>query len=370
MIEFTEQHELFRLSLKEFLDKEVKPFVDEWEKEGKIPRSVFKKMGCQGFLATGFEEKYGGQALDFTYDVIFLEELSKTGSGGFAASASCTQYLPGSYLSKFASEELKKKYLPKIAAGEWVGSLAITEPQAGSDVQNIQCKAEENGDHYLLNGRKTFITNAVYGDFCVFVVRTSQEQGLQGISTNKLDKLGWRASDTAEIFLSDVKVPKKNLLGEEGQGFYYLMQNLQLERLTLAIGGYASAQGALDLAKKYMSEREAFGRKINKFQVLRHKIAQMASEIECNKQFVYYCVERHVRGDYIVKECSMAKLLATELSDKICSEALQFFGGYGFIEDFKIARYYRDTRIGSIGGGTSEIMREIIAKIEIDGALF
>jgi len=259
-----------------------------------------------------------------------------------------------------------------------VSSIAITEPGAGSDVANIQTKAILEDDHYIVNGSKTFITNAVYGDLIVAVVKTNPEAGTagvsllvmdrqaEGISATKLKKLGWHASDTAELAFDNVKVPKENLLGEEGKGFYYLMGGLQLERLIGAIMGYAGSESALEYALQYMSERSAFGRTINKFQVLRHRVAQMATEIEACKQFVLHCARMHNDKKYAVKECSMAKLLASELADKVMYQCLQFFGGYGYMEEYKIARAFRDARIGTIGGGSSEIMREIIAKMVID----
>ena len=245
------------------------------------------------------------------------------------------------------------------------------EPNAGSDVANIRTTAVRDGDYYIVNGSKTFITSGVYGDVLITVVKTNPNEGFngisllvidrnaEGVSATKLKKLGWHASDTAELSFDNVKVPVENLLGEENHGFFYLMDGLQLERLVGAIGGYAGSEAALDYSLQYMSEREAFGRPINKFQVLRHRVAQMASEIESIKYFVYHCCRLHAEGEYVVKECSMAKLLGTELSDKVMYQCLQFFGGYGYMEEYKMARMFRDSRIGTIGGGTSEIMREI-----------
>jgi putative sterol carrier protein len=232
--------------------------------------------------------------------------------------------------------------------------------------------------HYLVNGSKTFITNGVYGDFVIAVVKTNPELGAagvslividlnsEGVSRTKLKKLGWHASDTAELHFDNVKVPVENLVGDEGQGFYYLMGGLQVERLTGAIAGYASCEWAIQYTLQYMSERNAFGRSINKFQVLRHRMAQLISEVEANKQFVLHCARQHDAGEYIVKECSMAKLLSSELAEKVMTQCLQSFGGYGFMEEYKMARAYRDCRVGTIGGGSSEIMREIIAKMVID----
>lgn len=375
---FTEEHTLFRQSLRAFLEKEVVPYIDEWEEQRKTPRSIWKKMGDMGFLGLGYPETYGGLELDFFYDVVFCEEISRCFSGGFAINQMVVQYMSGPYILKHGSEALKQKYLPGMISGELISCIGITEPSAGSDAANIKTTAIRDGDHYVVNGSKTFITNGVYGDLIVTVVKTDPEKGpagvsllvidrqAEGVSATKLKKLGWHASDTAELAFDNVKVPAENLIGEEGQGFYYLMGGLQIERLVGGVGAYAACESALEYALQYMSERSAFGRTIDKFQVLRHRIAQLASEIEATKQFVRYCCRLHNDGKYAVKECSMAKLLATELSDKVMYQCLQFFGGYGFMEEFKMARMFRDSRVGTIGGGSSEIMREIIAKMVID----
>ena len=375
---FTEEHELFRQGLKDFLAKEVTPFIDEWEEEEKIPREIIRKFGEMGYLGLNYPEKYGGMDVDFFFSVVFIEEISKVFSGGFMATLAVQQYMSSPYLHKHGSDHIKEKYLTKAITGEAVCAIAITEPGAGSDVANIRTTAVKEGDHYIVNGSKTFITNGVYGDVLITVVKTQPDAGFdgislmvidrnaEGVSATKLKKLGWHASDTAELAFDNVKVPVENLLGEENQGFFYLMGGLQLERLAGAIGGYAGSESALDYALQYMSEREAFGRPINKFQVLRHRVAQLSSEIESIKYFVYHCCRLHEDGEYAVKECSMAKLLGTELSDKAMYQCMQFFGGYGYMEEYKIARLFRDSRIGTIGGGTSEIMREIIAKMIID----
>lgn len=307
-----------------------------------------------------------------------MEEISKLFSGGLAITMAVIQYMSGPYIYKYGSDYLKENYLKKVISGDWVSSIAITEPGAGSDVANIKTVAIDQGNYYLVNGSKTFITNGIYGNFYVTVVKTTPEAGAKGISlliidretegvtTSKINKLGWHSSDTAEVSFDSVKVPKENLIGEEGLGFIYLMGGLQLERLIGAIMGMTSAQSALDYALEYMNQREAFGRKINRFQVLRHRVAQITADIDIVTNYVYYCAQLHNDGEYAVKECSIAKLQASELALKVIDQALQFFGGYGFTEDFKIARMYRDARVGTIGGGTSEIMREIIAKMVID----
>ncbi|MEM6269313.1 MAG: acyl-CoA dehydrogenase family protein [Bacteroidota bacterium] len=378
MYYFKEEHNIFRQGLKAFLQKEVIPNVDEWEEAGRIPKDLWKKFGDMGYLGLNFPEEYGGSEADFWYTVVFMEEIWKCYSGGFAITPSVISYMAAPYIAKFGSEALQEKYLRKTIAGELVCSIAISEPGAGSDVGNIRTKAIRDGEHYVVNGAKTFITNGVYGDYLITVVKTSPEQGVngisllvidrqaEGVSARKLKKLGWHASDTAELNFDNVRVPVSNLIGEEGQGFYYLMGGLQLERLVGAVGAVAGAEQALEYAMQYMSEREAFGRPINKFQVLRHRVAQMTAEIESTKYFIYHCCRLHNDGKYAVKECSMAKLLSTELSDRVVTNCLQVFGGYGYMEEYKIARMFRDSRVGTIGAGTSEIMREIIAKMVID----
>ncbi|MEZ5043219.1 MAG: acyl-CoA dehydrogenase family protein [Saprospiraceae bacterium] len=375
---FTEEHELFRESFRAFLEKEARPHIDQWEEDQRIPRDIWQKMGNQGFLGLSYPEAYGGMNLDFFYDVVFNEELGRMNSGGFAITQQVTQYMSSPYILKYGSEELKQKYLPGIINGTLIASIGITEPGAGSDAANIQTKAVNKGDHYLVNGSKTFITNAVYGDFIITVVKTNPAAGTagvsllvidrnaEGVSARKLKKLGWHASDTAELSFDNVKVPAENLIGEEGRGFYYLMNGLQLERLAAVPACVSGMEWAIGETLKYMSEREAFGRPINKFQVLRHRIAQMASEVEALKAFSYHCCRLYADNVYDVKLCSMAKLLATELVEKIATQCLQLFGGYGFMEEYPMARMYRDVRVGTIGGGSSEIMREIIAKIVID----
>lgn len=375
---FTEEHKIFRQGLRDFLDREVMPNIDKWEEEQRMPKDLWPKFGEMGYFGLNYPEKYGGIDADFMYSVIFMEEISKCESGGFMILPAVQQYMASPYIYKHGSEFLKQKYLTKAISGEWICSIGISEPGAGSDVANIRTTAIKEGDHYIVNGSKTFITNGVYGDFLVAVVKTDPEMGAagvsllvmdldsEGVSRSKLKKLGWHASDTAELAFDNVKVPVENLIGDEGQGFYYLMGGLQLERLVGAIAGYASCEWALGYTLQYMSERNAFGRPINKFQVLRHRMAQLISEVEANKQFVYHCCRQHAAGEYIVKECSMAKLLSSELAEKVMTQCLQSFGGYGFMEEYKMARAYRDCRVGTIGGGTSEIMREIIAKMVID----
>jgi len=375
---FTEEHEMFRTSLRDFLVKEAKPNIEKWEEDRRTPRDIWKKMGDMGFLGLSFPEEYGGSNLDFFYDVVFNEELGRLNSGGFAITQQVVQYMSAPYILKYGSDHLKKKYLPGTISGDLISCIGITEPGAGSDAQNIQTRAEDKGDHYLVNGSKTFITNGVYGNLINTVVKTDPEAGpagvsllvieqqMEGVSATKLKKLGWHSSDTAELSFDNVKVPKENLIGDEGRGFYYLMNGLQLERLCAVPAAVSAMENAISMSLQYMSERKAFGKPINKFQVLRHRIAQLASEVEALKAFTYHCCQLYADKVYDVKLCSMAKLLATELAEKVATQCLQFYGGYGFMEEYPMARMYRDVRVGTIGGGSSEIMREILAKMIID----
>lgn len=371
---FTEEHILFRQSLRTFLQKEVIPHIDTWEAAGETPRSIYQLFGEMGFLGLMQSDKYGGSDTDFWFTVILNEELARVNSGGFSAAIGAHAYLALTHLGSQGTEQQKEKYLVPGILGKSIGCLAITEPGGGSDVQSLRTTATRKNDHYLVNGSKTFITNGVNSDYIIAAVKTGEgismliiDRDTPGVSATALKKLGWHASDTGEIAFNNVKVPLENLLGQENQGFLYIMQHFVLERLTMAVGGMAAADYALEVTLQYMSERTAFGRPINRFQVLRHRVAQMASEIEMNKAFIYNLCQQFQDGDYLVKEASMAKLLATQLADKVATQCLQMFGGYGFMEEYPLARIFRDARLGTIGGGTSEIMCEIIAKIVVDG---
>ena len=375
---FTEEHELFRKSFQEFLKKEVVPHIEKWEKTGTIERFIWEKFGEMGYFGLTYPEKYGGLELDLFYTVIFLEELQKINSGGFAAAMWAHSYLAMTHLNVEGSEEIKENYLAPSIAGEKIGCLCITEPFGGSDVAAMRTTAVKKGDKYVINGSKTFITNGIYSDYLVVAAKTSPEKGgkgmsiflmdrdTPGISATKLDKLGWRASDTAEIAFDNVEIPAFNLMGEEDQGFNYIMQHFAWERLIMGVNAHARAEFALDYAINYMGERMAFGKTIDKFQALRHNVAEMASEVEMCKEFNYSIVKRMIDGVYVVKEASMSKLLSTKMADKVIYDCLQLLGGYGYMEEYPMARLLRDSRLGPIGGGTSEILREIIAKMVID----
>ena len=375
---FTEEHELFRKSLRDFLHKEVVPHIEKWEKSGTIERFIWKKFGEMGFFGINYPETYGGMNLDLFYTVIFLEELQKIKSSGFAAAMWAHAYLAMTHLNAEGDERIKQAYLVPSIAGEKIGALCITEPFGGSDVAGMRTTAVKKDNQYIINGSKTFITNGVYADYYVVAAKTNPEVGSKGISiflvdkstpginATKLDKLGWRASDTAEISFDNVAIPLENLMGEEEKGFYYIMQHFALERLIMAVNAHSRAEYAIDYTLEYMSHREAFGSPINKFQALRHTMVEHATEVEHIKLFNYLTVARLDKGEYVVKEATMAKLKSTKVADQAIYDCLQMLGGYGYMEEYALARLLRDSRLGPIGGGTSEILKEILSKMIID----
>ena len=375
---FTEEHEVFRESFKDFLQKEVVPHIDKWEKTGNIDRFIWRKFGDMGYFGLSYPEEYGGLNLDIFYMVIFLEELQKINSGGFAAAIWAHVYLAMTHVNVEGDVRIKNKYLSVSISGEKIGCLCITEPFGGSDVAGMRTTAIRKENSYVINGSKTFITNGVYSDYLIVAAKTdpsSKHAGMSifivdrdtpGISATKLDKLGWKASDTGEIAFDNVVVPSENLMGQEGKGFAYIMQHFALERLIMGINAHARADYAVDYAIQYTSERQAFGKTLDSFQALRHKIAEMASQVEMCKEFNYSIAKRLNDGVYVVKEATMSKLISTKMADEVIYDALQLLGGYGYMEEYPMARLFRDSRLGPIGGGTSEILREIIAKIIID----
>jgi alkylation response protein AidB-like acyl-CoA dehydrogenase len=376
---FTEEHHAFRQSFRDFLNKEAVPHIERWEETGQIDREIFEKMGEMGYFGLYYPEKYGGLDLDFFYTVIFLEEMQRINSGGFAAAMWVQAFLGAQHLLKEGDDRIKEEYLVPTLAGEKIGCLAITEPFGGSDVAGMRTTAVKEGDHYVINGSKTFITNGVSSDYLVIAAKTDLDakgRGISifildretpGISATKLNKLGWRASDTAEIGFDNVRIPAENLMGEEGKGFPYIMQHFALERLIMGINAHARAEYAIEYTVGYMKDRTAFGKTLNQYQALRHNLADMLSEVEMAKCFNYSIAEELDKGLYPVKEASMSKLLSTKIADEVIYKCLQYLGGYGYIEEYPLARMWRDSRLGPIGGGTSEIMREIIAKMTLDG---
>ncbi|NIK92381.1 acyl-CoA dehydrogenase [Mangrovimonas sp. CR14] len=375
---FGEEHHLFRESLKDFLKKEVVPHIDKWEKSGTVERFIWKKFGDMGYLGLASPEEYGGLNLDFFYTVILLEELQKINSGGFAANIWAHAYLAMTHVNAEASPELKAKYLSGSIHGDLIGCLCISEPFGGSDVAGMRTTAVRDGDHYIINGSKTFITNGVYSDYLVVAAKTNPDLGhkgisiilidrdTSGISATKLDKLGWRASDTAEIAFDNVKVPVSHLMGEEGKGFSYIMQHFALERLIMGINAHARAEFALEYALDYMNNRRAFGKSLTEFQALRHKFVDLYTDMTFCKEFNYGIAYRMNQGEYVVKEATMAKLKSTKMADEVAYECIQFLGGYGYMEEYPMARLFRDSRLGPIGGGTAEILKEVLSKMIID----
>ena len=374
---FTEEHELLRTSFRQFIEKEIAPHVEEWEKNKICDRDIFRKMGEQGFFGVSFPTKYGGSGMDLWSAVVIAEELAHTNVGGLAMSFFAHTYLPLPLINALGTEEQKQNYLVPALTGEKIAALGITEPGAGSDVGGIKTTAKDMGDHYLVNGSKMFITNGTMADFIVLAVRTGDGHNLSlllfdtatpGFSAIPVhNKLGMFTSDTGQLFFENCKVSKSALIGKENAGFYYIMNNFQEERLIAAINGTAAAEWAIGKAKQYMKEREAFGKPIGKFQVLRHKLAQMAISMEACRSFSYRAVSEFIeKGNEASLTISMAKAFVGEESFKIINDALQIHGGWGYMEDYGVARALRDMRLLSVGAGTTEIMHEIISKIIID----
>lgn len=373
---FTEEHEIFRAQVREFCEKELAPHADEWEEEGNFPRWVFEKMGELGFLGITYPEKYGGSGCDFWYKVVFAEELPRCQSSGVLLSVLVQTDMCTPAIVAFGNEEQKEEVLRPAIQGKKIGAIAVTEPNCGSDVQAIRTTARKDGDYYIINGSKTFITNGAKADWLTLAVKTDPTKGYSGISlflfptdtpgftvTRKLNKLGHRATDTVELSFEDCKVHKRHLLGEEGKGFYYIMHGFQYERLVGAIAGMSAMKLMLQDTINYCQQRTAFGQKICAFQANAHRIADLATEMEACQALVYHCSDMVNRGLNAIKEVSMCKLYVGELAVKAANLCLQLHGGYGYIEEYRVCRAYRDVKLGTIGGGSSEIMREIIARM-------
>ena len=368
-----ETHAAVRESLRSFIAREVTPYLEEWEDAELFPRELYKKAADAGFLGLGYPEQYGGVEGDYFHRVVQAEEFCKAGSLGLVAGLfSLNIALPP--ILTMGTEEQKQKFIPPVLAGDKIAALGITEPNAGSDVANIETRAIRDGDHYIVNGAKTFITSGCRADYITTAVRTGGP-GHDGVSllviesdtpgfnvANKIRKMGWDASDTAELSFEDCRVPVANLLGEEGQGFQAIMNNFLDERLSMAIMGYAAAERAYELTLDYARQREAFGRKLTGFQVSRHKLVDMATQVSVAKTYVYNVAAKIQNGEMPITEVSMAKNFCCEVADKVCYDAVQLHGGYGYAREYTVERLYRDTRILSLGGGTQEIMKEIISK--------
>jgi len=375
---FHEEHEIFRRSLRSFLEKEVKPHLDEWRKNRQVPREVWRKMGDQGFIGYWLDEKYGGVGADFVYSLVLIEELHRAGESGLAAGMGVHNDIVMPYIDMLGNEEQKVRWLPKCCTGEYIASIGMTEPGAGSDLQAIRTTAMRDGDHYVINGQKTFITNGYYCDLIVLAVKTDPraqppykgvslivvEDGTPGfIKSRKLDKMGLHSSDTAELFFEDCRVPVTNLLGREGDGFVPMMRNLQQERLVSCIGSVLSAEGMLAITIDYCKTRTVFGKPISKHQHNAFKIVEMATEIEMAKDFTYHLVLDHLEKKDITKKVSMAKWYNAELANRVAYHCVQLHGGYGYMDEYPICRAALDVRMGSIAAGTTEVMKTIIARM-------
>lgn len=369
---FKEEHEIFRDAFRKFLEKEIAPHYEQWEKDRIVPREIYRKAGEQGFLCPWVAEEYGGAGADWLYSVVILEEIVPYSGVMFNLHSDVC----APYIASYGTEEQKKKWLPGCCTGEKILAVAMTEPFAGSDLQAIRTIAVKKGDKYIVNGSKTFISNGFLNDLVITAVKTdTQAKGWQGMSllviedgtpgykkARKLEKIGLHSQDTAELVFEDCEVPVSNLLGKEGQGFIYLMEKLQQERLVCAIGSVAGMFGVLDITKKYINERTAFGRTLNKFQWIRFKMAEMYTQAEIARAFVDRLIEEHIARVDVTTETCMAKWWTTEVLKDMVDECLQFFGGYGYMEEYPIARMYRDVRVGTIYAGTTEIMKELISR--------
>jgi acyl-CoA dehydrogenase len=371
----TNDHEIFRRSFRKFLEKEALPYFEKWEEEKCVPLQFWGKMGEQGFLCPWVDEKYGGFNADYGFSVVISEELMKVGAGLSGISLHNDIAMP--YINTFGNEEQKARWLPGAVQGMIVSAIAMTEPSTGSDLAAVRTSAIRDGDHYIINGEKTFITNGYLSNLVVVVCKTDPQAnpGHRGISLivvesdtpgfskgNKLRKVGQHTQGTSELIFDNVRVPVENLLGEENRGFYYLMEKLQQERLIVAIEAITSAERTLEITIDYVKQRTAFGKAISEFQNTQFKIAEMATEIEIGRSYVDQLIEKHMEGKSIVKEVSMAKLWTTDLLKKVSAECLHLHGGYGYMEEYEVARRFRDSVVPAIYAGTNEIMKVIIAK--------
>lgn len=363
----SEEHQMVRQALIDFLNKEALPFQDEWEKGMAAPKSFWRQMGEQGFLCMDIPEQYGGGGFDFSYNAMILEETRRMGID-FGQNVHSDIVAP--YILKYGSEEQKLHYLPKMVSGEMVGCIGMTEPNAGSDLKALKTVAEDKGDHYLINGSKTFITNGYVADFVLCAVRMTEgislvliDKETEGFTTGQpFDKVGLKYQDTCELFFEDVSIPKTNVLGEPGQGFKYMMSDLPRERVGIAIESLGSAIGVLEKTLTYVTERRAFNKAIADFQNTQFKLADCASEVQIFQVFIDQCVALQVEHKLTTEQASIAKLKATEMHGKIVDECLQLFGGYGYIWEYDVAKAYAAARVVRIYGGTSEVMKLIISR--------
>jgi len=374
---FTEEHEIFRRSLRSLLEKEAKPYIEEWRKNRQAPREFWRSLGEQGFIGFWLDEKYGGVGVDFAYSVVLIEEVNRAGLGGLSSSLGVHNDIAMPYIDMLGTEEQKMRWLPKCCTGEYIAAIGMTEPGAGSDLQAIRTTAIKDGDSYVINGQKTFITNGYNCDIIVLAVKTDLhaqppykgislivvENGTPGfIKSRKLEKMGSHESDTAELFFEDCRVPVGNLLGKEGDGFVPMMRNLQQERLVSCLRSILQAERMLEMTIGYCKTRTVFGKPISKHQHNAFKIVEMATEIEMAKDFTYNLLMDHLEKKDITKKVSMAKWYNSELANRVAYQCVQLHGGYGYMEEYDICRAAVDVRMYTIAAGTTEVMKTIIAR--------
>ncbi|MRR16550.1 MAG: acyl-CoA dehydrogenase [Deltaproteobacteria bacterium] len=374
IIPYTDEHRIFRESFRRFLEKEIIPHVEAWEEDGIVPRWAWKKLGEQGFLSTSVPPEYGGQGADFLYSAILIEEMARANFYGLSARLHGDVAAP--YLVQLATHEQKKKYLPRCVSGDLIMAIAMSEPAAGSDLAGLKTTAVADGDSFVLNGQKTFISNGINCDLVIVAARDPGETnphaavdlflveaGTPGFEKGKrLDKIGWRSQDTAELFFADCRIPKENRLGKKGSGFKNLMTNLQQERLICTIGAQTAAEFMLAETIRYCKEREVFGKKLTQFQNTQFTLAEMAAEVKIGRTFMDKMIVEHWQKNAVATEVSMAKFWITEMAWKVADRCLQLFGGYGYCEEYPIARAWRDIRVTRILAGSNEIMKQIIAR--------
>jgi alkylation response protein AidB-like acyl-CoA dehydrogenase len=376
---FTQDHEIFREQVRNFVQKEISPHIDQWEQEELFPKSLYRRMGELGFLGIRYPEKYGGSGGDIWMTLVFCEELCRCRAWGLPMSVLVHTDMSSTHIARYGNDEQRQQYLVPMITGEKVCAIAVSEPAAGSDVGGIQTTAVKDGDSYVINGSKIFITNSVHADvFCV-AAKTVKDVGHRGISmfiveretpgfhlVKKLKKLGNNTSDTGELLFEDVRIPRRNLIGEEGKGFYYIMENFQDERLIAASMAVSASQQAFEDTLRYVRERKTFGKRVIDHQAVGHRLADLATELEAARQLTYYAADALQRGGDASTEVSMAKLFASEMANRLAYHCLQLHGGYGYMQEFPIERFFRDIRLSPIGGGTSEVMRDIIARRGLD----
>ncbi len=370
---FNEEHQMFRDSVRRFMENEVVPHHERWEEQGYVDREIWTKAGENGFLCPTMPEAFGGTGVDKLYSVVLMEESARVNATGLGFSLHSEIVAP--YIFNYGTDEQKRRLLPKMATGEVIGAIAMSEPAAGSDLQGVRTTAIRKGDHYVVNGSKTFITNGWHADVVIVVAKTNPSEGAKGTSLllvergmpgfekgKRLKKVGLKAQDTSELFFNDVKVPVTNLLGDENRGFIYLMQELPWERMQIAIGAIESAQAAIDWTTTYVKDRKVFGTTVSAYQNTRFKLAEMQTEVQIGRVFVDRCLELLLAGELDTATASMAKYWCSDLQCKVMDECVQLHGGYGFMWEYPIARAYADARVQRIYGGTNEIMKEVITR--------